>query len=150
MRLKGSDIIVLIIITMFSLAACVPGFGGMGVPPTETLVPDPTVLPAGPRLRIVNAGEHDITGLVVIFPDSRIVFGGVPAGATTIYLDAPSGVYNYAAYQYVMDGTVITQPVIDWVGESPRPGSDFTYTLTFRPQNPEMQRIELVTASVDR
>jgi len=142
--------ILLLAVTTLSLIGCVPGVGGAGVLPTETSAPDPAAEPTGPRLRIVNAGEFDIKGLVVMFPDAHIVFGDVPAGATTKYFDAPTGVYSYAAYKYTLDGEQVSQPVIDWVGESPRQGSDFTYTLVFRPQNPPMQRIELVAASVDR
>lgn len=143
------SILLLVTITL-SLTACVPGFGGAGVPPIETSVPDLAAESINQRLRIVNAGEFDIKGLVVMFPDARIAFGDVPAGATTKYFDAPTGVYSYAAYQYLLDGEPVTQPVTDWVGETPRQGLDFTYTLTFRPQNPSMQRIELVAASVDR
>lgn len=136
--------LLILVIAVLSLVGCVSGFGGAGVPPVDTPVSQ------GPRLRIINAGERDIKGLVVLFPDERIEFGDIPAGAITVYMSAPSGVYNYAAYEYLQDGESVTQPVIDWVGETPRSGSDFTYTLVFRPQNPPMQRIELVAASVDR
>lgn len=146
MRIARLFSFLLLVFLAMSLAGCVPGFGGAGVPPTDT--PGPEI--SGPRLRIINAGEVDIRGLVVLFPESRIEFGDIPAGAVTNYFAAPEGVFAYAAYQYLLDGEIVTQPVIDWVGESPKPGTDFTYTIVFRPQNPAMQRIELVAASVDQ
>lgn len=123
---------------------------------TREMIPDPTLetpvfdteQPAevdGPRLRVENRGLNDIHNLTVLFPDSRIVFGDVPAGTTTSYLSAPNGVYNYAAYSFELNGEQITQPVIDWVGESPRPGETFTYVIDFDPARPQMQWIRLIT-----
>jgi len=42
-----------------------------------------------------------------------------------------------------VNGQQVTQPVIDWVGEQPRPGKSFTYVISFDPTNPNMQAIEL-------
>ena len=103
----------------------------------------------GPRLRIRNAGERDIENLVVLFPDSRIVFGDVPAGTTSEYQPVPNGVYNYAAYEYELDGEVVLQPVIDWVGESPRPGQSYTYVVEFDPESTTMLAIQLVDVLAD-
>jgi hypothetical protein len=119
------------------------------------MIPDPTVetpqsapteeTVSGPRLRIQNTGAYDIKGLTVLFPDSRIHFGDVPAGVTTGYMPAPQGVYNYAAYKFLHNGQEITQPVIDWVGESPRPGDSFTYVIDYDPARQNMQLIRLVS-----
>jgi hypothetical protein len=142
-----------LVVLLVSLMGCLPpGFGGAGVPPTDTPAPAPTdaAVSTGPRLRIKNVGEQDIKGLVVMFPDQRIEFGDIPAGATSVYMDAPKGVYNYAAYEYLLNGEKILQPVIDWVGESPRPGSDFTYSLELRPESANMLSMQLIEATVDR
>ena len=79
--------------------------------------------PESQQLRITNSGDTDIKGLVVVFPAgqgwdagiSRIEFGDIPAGQTSEYQNVPSGVYRYAAYEYVLDGDEVRQPVIDWV-----------------------------------
>ena len=42
---------------------------------------------------------------------------------------------NYAAYQFEIDGEVITQPVIDWVSASPMRGILFTDTIDFDPDS---------------
>ncbi|MEW5938529.1 MAG: hypothetical protein AB1750_02600, partial [Chloroflexota bacterium] len=83
------------------------------------------------RLRIVNSGSFNIKNLVVRFPEDQIEFGDVPAGATTEYVDVPNGVYRYAAYQLEVDGEIVTQPVVDFIGEEPMSGTLFTYTLDF-------------------
>ena len=85
------------------------------------------------RLRITNSGSIDIAKLVILFPQDRIEFGDVPAGTTTVYKDVPNGVFAYAAYEFEVDDEIITQPVIDWMGESPMSGTLFTYTIDFDP-----------------
>ena len=120
------------------------------------MIPDPTLetpRPAtpsaatvsGPRLRVQNMGTQDIQDLTVLFPDSQIHFGDVPAGATTAYLPAPQGVYNYAAYRFLHKGQETTQPVIDWMGETPRRGDSFTYVIDYDPSRENMQLIRLIT-----
>jgi hypothetical protein len=113
--------------------------------------PTATPVPQGPQLRITNSGSVPIEGLVVLFPEDRVEFGDVARGETTVYRDVPNGVYNYAAYEFVVNGETVTQPVIDWVGESPRPGQAFTYVLDFDPnRDGEMFAMQLVQATVDR
>jgi hypothetical protein len=85
------------------------------------------------QLRIVNSGSYAINNLTVRFPEDRIAFGDVPAGATTEYEDVPNDIFRYAAYEFEIDGEVITQPVIDWMGENPMNGKLFTYTIDFDP-----------------
>jgi hypothetical protein len=87
------------------------------------------VATAGSRLRIRNAGPDDLRALTVLFPDARIDFGAVPAGATSDFRDVPGGVYAYAAYEARVDGTRRDVPVIDWVGEAPLPAADYTYVV---------------------
>lgn len=82
-------------------------------------------------LRIINNGSYDVANLVVIFPGDRIGFGTVPAGETTEYKEVLNGVYRYAAYQFLIDEKVISQDVIDWMGENPMDGNSFTYTINF-------------------
>jgi hypothetical protein len=108
------------------------------------------------QLRIMNSGDNDITGLYVLFPgptaDStaiRVEFGDIAAGETTEYRDVPSGVYGYAAYEYTLDGQVVSQPVIDWLGESPIEGQKFTYRIEFDPQQEPFNQIQLIEVLVD-
>lgn len=88
------------------------------------------------ELRIANAGNEDIEGLVVLFPDidpsatARIEFGDIASGETTEYIAVPGGVYRYAAYEYTLDGQTVHQPVTDWVGEVPLEGARFTYQIS--------------------
>jgi hypothetical protein len=84
-----------------------------------------------PSLRITNNGSVPIKNLVVLFPHDRIEFGDVPAGTTTGYKETSNGVFRYAAYQFEVDGQVVTEPAIDWIGESPMSGVLFTYTIDF-------------------
>jgi hypothetical protein len=58
-----------------------------------------------------------------------VTFETVSVGTTTTYLQVPNGVYAYGAFQFVVDGILIRQPVIDWTGESPLDGTAFTYSL---------------------
>ena len=96
-----------------------------------------------PRLRITNNGSVPIKNLVVLFPEESIVFGDIPAGTTTEYKDVPNGVFSYAAYQFEVDGEVFTQPVMDWIGESPMSGTLFTYVIDFDPDGARIQLIEV-------
>jgi hypothetical protein len=115
-----------------------------GVPMiTSKPLPAETSTASSARLRIKNSGNDDIENLVVLFPDERIEFGSVPAGATTEYQPTPGGVYNYAAYEYTHLGQTVTQPVIDWVGETPQDKGNFTYVLSYQPDEPNMMRIIL-------
>jgi hypothetical protein len=102
------------------------------------------------RLRVTNNGSLAINSLVVIFPQDRVEFGDVPAGTTTEYRDVPNGVLAYAAYEFEVDGEVATQPVIDWVGESPISGTLFTYTLDFDPNHIDSgNRVRLIEVKND-
>ena len=103
-----------------------------------------------PSLRIINHGSVPIKNLVVLFPQDRIEFGDVPAGTTTDYKEVPKGVYRYAAYQFEVDGQTVTEPAIDWIGESPMSGILFTYTIDFDPNrtNPGF-RIQLIEVTND-
>jgi hypothetical protein len=118
--------------------------GGCALQPAQA-----TQSPKVQQLRITNAGSYAITNLVVRFPDDRISFGDVPVGETTEYKEVPNGVFNYAAYEYEVDGEVRYQTVIDWMGETPMEGSAFTYTINFDPErfatNDSVQLLEVKT-----
>lgn len=138
---KKSVFDILLALFIFSLvfSGCFPGRH-----PASVTTPEPFNSSIDVRLRVTNAGSNDISNLTVLFPNSRIVFGDVPAGTTTAYHAAPTGVYNYAAYSYRIKGEQVTQPVVDWVGETPRPGKSFTYVIDYDPARPAMQQIRLV------
>jgi hypothetical protein len=132
-------------------AAC-----GSGVAPTAVVgTVSPTTI-AVQQLRIVNGGSADIKGLTVLFPGvtstaeaTQVSFGDVAVGETTAYRDVPSGVYRYAAYTYLLEGKTVTQPVIDWVGESPMAGTQFTYPIKLDLGKVQGNQIELVEVLVD-
>jgi hypothetical protein len=108
------------------------------------------------KLRIENVGTVDIKGLTALFPGATadspaalVEFGDVPAGKTTDYRSVPSGVYRYAAYEYTLDGSTVQQAVMDWVGESPMKGSNFTYRVRLDPAKVRGDQIELIAALLD-
>lgn len=103
-----------------------------------------------PSLRIINNGSVPIKNLVVLFPQDRIEFGDVPPGTTTEYKEASNGVFRYAAYQFEVDGQLVTEPAIDWIGESPMSGTLFTYTIDFDPDRTNTgDRIRLLEVKND-
>jgi hypothetical protein len=112
----------------------------------------PDAQPQSQRLRITNQSAVPLHNLVVIFPDERIEFGDVPAGATTEYQAFSHGIYRYAAYNAEVDGQKYEQPVIDWVGEAPMQGNAFTYILAADPSRwkTEGQVIRLVKVTEDQ
>jgi len=141
---------VLLLVSLLLAAGCAPAQSQPTPTPTSTAAPTSTPEQvSGPRLRIKNVGQHDLKDLTVLFPDSRIAFGDVPAGTTSEYQPAPNGVYNYGAYEFEVDGQTVSQPVIDWVGESPRPGQSYTYVLDFDPTRQGMLMVELVEVQAD-
>jgi hypothetical protein len=104
-----------------------------------------------PRLRIINSGSYAVENLVVWFPEEQIELGDVPVGATTEYIDVPKGVYRYAAYRFEIDGEIITQSVIDFMGEEPLDGTLFTYIIDFDPTRVAMiDSIRLVNVNLDK
>jgi hypothetical protein len=96
----------------------------------------PPPAPAG-RLRIRNSNALPLDRAVIIFPDERITFGPVPAGATSAYQPVQQGVYGNAAYEVTFAARTIQQPVVDWIGAQPLAGSAFTYVLVIDPRQPE-------------
>jgi hypothetical protein len=127
-----------------------PGCGASATSPSPT-GPSAQTETQTQRLRIVNEGSTSATALVVVFPNSvRIPFGDVAQGATTQYSDVPGGVYRYAAYKLTIDGVIIDQPVIDWVGEVPMVGTAFTYRIDVDTSRPRGQIVRLVSATRDQ
>ncbi len=134
-----------LLIILFCLA-------GACAAPTAT----PTAVPPLQQLRIVNSGNQDIAGLIVLVPGPtadaeavRVAFGDVPAGKTTAYRDVPSGVYRYAAYEYTLHSRLVAQAVVDWVGESPMKGQKFTYRIELDPNKEPGGQIQLLEVLVD-
>ncbi len=154
-----------ILIFAILLSACQPpaattkATSTLPVTPSSASVPTITTTPSAARLshsplqklRIINQSNIPLHNLVVVFPDERIEFGDVPGGATTEYRDVPQGVYRYAAYNVEVNGQTYEQPVVDWVGETPLQGENFTYTLDVDPARwqTEGQVIQLVKVSTD-
>jgi hypothetical protein len=114
--------------------------------------PSPTPIPSpqSATLRISNAGPSAVRNLTVLFPDSQTAYGDVAVGATTTYRTVARGVFRYAAYRLDLDGEMVTQPVIDWVGETPMEGRAFTYTIDVDLRRPRLQTIRLVSVTRDQ
>ena len=134
---------VILMIMMLFISACQPAIS--------------TIEPLQQQLRVVNSGSEDIKGLKVLFPGrtadaeaTRVEFGDVQAGQTTEYRYVPSGVYRYAAYEYLLDSRVVTQPVIDRVGESPVEGEKFTYRIEFDQKKVPGNQVQLIELLVDK
>lgn len=104
------------------------------------------------KLRIINQSNIALQSLVVVFPDERIEFGNIAGGTTTDYRYVPQGVYGYAAYSVEVNGQIYEQPVIDWVGETPLQGENFTYIIDVDPARwqTEGQVIQLIKVSKDQ
>src|SRR5687768_3364997 len=73
-------------------------------------------------LRIENVGTQEIKKLRVGFGGQWFDFGDVSPGEVTDYVEVPTGVFSYAAYEHEWEGEVIGQPVRDWFGEVPLEG----------------------------
>ena len=145
MKTRSVFILILVAVAMLALAAC-----QAAATPAPTQAVEPTQSStSATRLRITNAGSEPIKNLTLLFPDEEIFFGDVAAGATTGYVDVKNGVYGYAAYRYDFDGSEVTQPVIDWVGEEGKQGW-FTYTIDFDPTRAAMQRIMQQSVTQDQ
>jgi hypothetical protein len=123
--------------------------------PSPTLAPTPT-RPSPQRLRVRNAGATEIKGLVVGFAvvgfaSDRIAFGDIAPGSTTEYKTVPNGVLAYAAYSFQMDGRETDQAVMDFIGEQPLPGGDFTYHVDYAPGRwSQNEAIKLLGVTTDK
>ena len=106
--------------------------------------------PQSPRLRIVNTGSRGLDALVVQFPAQEVPFGRLSSGGATDRRAVEKGVFRYAAYRFTVDGREYGQPVIDWVGESPMEGQDFTYTIELVDEVSSKPTIRLVSVVRDR
>ena len=129
------------------LSACTSN----STPVFHTSTPLSTKTPAPPtaRLQISNSGTMDVENLTVLFPEDSIKFGDISAGSTTKYQDVPNGVFGYAAYRFEFNGQMITQSVIDWVGEVPLEGITFTYTIDFNSNRPQWGMVKLIEVTID-
>lgn len=108
------------------------------------------------QLRISNVGDTPIQDFTLLVPGTttavltRINFGNIDAGQTTTYQMIPGGVYRYAAYEYTLDGETVFQAVVDWVGEEPLPGKQFTYQIALDETKVKGDQIQLVNVLTDR
>ena len=155
-----------LIIALIILSGCQPpattteSTSTVKATPPTILIPTITATPAEglsivsplQKLRIINQSNIQLQNLVVVFPDERIEFGDVPGVTSTNYRDVPQGVYRYAAYNFEVNGQKYAQPVVDWAGETPIQGENFTYIIDVDPSRwqTEGQVIQLVKVSIDQ
>ncbi len=116
-----------------------------------------TVFALPQQLRIKNIGSENIYDLQILFPGDtadaeaiRIRFGDIPVGGITEYRSAPGGVYRYAAYEYLSNGRLVNQPVMDWMGESPLQGEQFTYRIALDSNMVIGNQIQLIEIVIDK
>ena len=110
--------------------------------PSPSASPSPE--PQSATLRVINSGPNAVRSLTVLFPESQTPCGDIAASDGTSYRPVAGGVYRYAAYRFDIDGEIVTQPVIDWVGELPMEGRAFTYIIDVDYRRPRLQTIQLV------
>ena len=144
MRRRRISILLLMI---WLLGAC----STVDTPPVPTATAPPIQ-----QLRIENAGNIAIPGLVVLLPGAnanalamQVPFGDLVSGGVTAYQNVPSGVYRYSAYSYRLNNQIVTQPVTDWMGEKPLLGQQFTYRIAFDPTQPTGNQIKLLEVLID-
>lgn len=133
-----------LLVAGLSIAAC-----SASPPTTASPLADQEVR-SGASLRVTNAGSHRIEGLIVVFPDERVAFGDLAVGGTTTYRGVRKGVFRYAAYEYRVGASTVSQPVTDWVGEVPMPGQAFTYALEAFEGPPRGVNIRLLSSTRDQ
>ena len=132
------------LVALLVLSGCGGSPAGPPPPPiTSPISPPPVNACAIPlqRLRIRNVGKKPIKDLTVLFPGVELKFGNVDVGQTTAFVPA-CAVYGYAAYRYAVAGHIETQPVIDWVGESPLIALGITYDIDFDETRDPWMRIQ--------
>jgi len=86
-----------------------------------------SVLPSLPLLQLSLASRTRAARISEVAPEARCS-NGSPSTNTTPYMVVRGGVYHYA-YTFRHEGKRMEQPVMDWVGEMPILGKQFTYQL---------------------
>ena len=132
-----------VIFTLLLISACAT---------SQPASPEPTDFQ---QLRISNVGDTNIQDLTIVVPGTttavltRINFGNIDSGQTTEYQMVPGGVYRFSAYEYTLDGETVFQAVMDWVGEEPLPGTQFTYQIALDEMKVKGDQIHLVNVLTD-
>ena len=112
--------------TLAALALCSCAQPGIAPPVSEPSS-------SASRIRVVNDSTEELRDLHLLFPQEEVVIGDVAAGTASDYVEVAHGVYNYSAFRFLRGGESVVQPVIDLVGETPRPIDDYTYLLGVDP-----------------
>lgn len=89
--------------------------------------------PTAPRevfVKVVNVGSTDINDLVLQFPNGAVNVGNVPGGTESGLVSSSGAVYRFAAFDFVVDGVHVRQPVTDWAGEKPLNSTFVTYSVS--------------------
>jgi hypothetical protein len=86
--------------------------------------------PAGtPAIRVANRSTQDFDRVLVNFYDQEVDYGALRAGATSEYRSTRVA-YSYARVEVRIDTTRLVIQPIDFVGETPLGGGNYTYVLT--------------------
>lgn len=107
------------------------------------------------QLRISNVGDTSIQDFTIVVPGTttavltRINFGNIDSGQITEYKPIPGGVYRFSAYEYSLDGETVFQGVMDWLGEKPLSGTQFTYQILLDETKVKGDQIKLVNVLND-
>jgi hypothetical protein len=136
-----------LLVVLWGTAAC-------ATPPPAT--PSPTPPPfTEQHLRVENIGQTPLEELTLLFPGAnsyavtRIRFGTIASNQTSAYQPVPTGVYRYAAYEYLLDGEAVSHPVMDWMGEQTLDGTHFTYQIILDETQPKGYQINLIAVQTD-
>ncbi|HEU0013099.1 MAG TPA: hypothetical protein VFQ45_05420 [Longimicrobium sp.] len=81
------------------------------------------------RFRLRNASPYELKDVAVGFPDEMVAYGTLAPGAVTEYRTVARA-YRYAYVEATIDGQLVVQQPIDYVGEEyVEPGS-YTFVIT--------------------
>lgn len=136
-----------ILVVLLGTAAC-----AISAPATPSPTPQ---LFTEQHLRVENVGQTTIEELTLLFPGAnsyavtRLSFGNIASNQTTAYQPVPTGVYRYAAYEYILDGETVSHPVMDWLGEEPLAGTHFTYQISVDETRAKGYQVSLIAVLTD-
>ncbi len=86
------------------------------------------------EIRFRNASALDLHDFVYQSGGEPLVFARIPAGTTTAYRLVDRS-YSYGFIEFRVDTLRYVQQPIDYVGETPLSGGQYTYTITVDPSD---------------
>ena len=84
------------------------------------------------RIRLRNASSFELTDVTFAPGRPRLEFDRIAPGEVTDYRSA-NGAYSYGYLDVLVDGVRRTLQPIDYVGEEPLDGGEYTFVITIEP-----------------